>query len=92
MRWMRFLCSAAVVLASVTAASSQTNGRDDRSEAMERVALPDDAMSQQELRERAAALMQEERDEVVTSSIRVPTTSGRAQHTVTAPAKRVMLQ
>lgn len=93
MRGTRFLTPIAVVLlASVTAAAAQTNAPDLRRGDVERSAVQDGSMSQQELRERAQASRPDEREPAVTGSIRMPTTSGSGQHTVTAPTKRKVIE
>jgi len=93
MRGTRFLIPPAVVLlASLTAASAQTNAPDLRRSAIERSAVQDGVISEQEVRERADILRQDERDPATTGSIRPPTTSGSGQRTVTGPARRRILE
>jgi hypothetical protein len=80
MRWTLFLGSAAVLLATVTATSAQTNSP--RGDDMERVAVQDSQLSQQALRELVdERFAREDADPVVTSSVarRGATTSARAE-------------
>jgi hypothetical protein len=81
MRWTRFLrAAAAALLATVTAASAQTNSL--HGDDIERIVAQDSQLSQKELRQLAdERLAREDTDPVATHSVqrRVPTTSGRAE-------------